>query len=490
MSTTIDRKAGVELAGQAIKAHLSGDLTGALALAVRGLAEFPGLEVTDSKRRVGKPFELLHARLTATLANQATGADFIQATVLAAPKVPVAQGVTMIDVTAAIRNKVESIGTAVPATTPDREAPGAGDAFGEPYNTITIHHSAAGGTRTSGTFKGDGTWPVMNRKGQHWSYSHSRGQRAGFYYLGATKGKTADAESIGWTALALRRAGYPVVIEIDDSGCAPLKVTPDRRSRRLDRKHAALRQERVEQVMGADEPVSAPPAIGTPEAPATTPTVLAAPEAAPVQELPAVPAPVTDVSAPLAPATDAELEAFYAEQTDEALLIMVASREPGALVAARTRFAELRSAVDTRNARPDTAPVVKVVQVAKAPAAARVRPVSAPPAPAVEVATEILDVESKLVVWIQATRATKATRRAINQKLMYMVTNRLGTKDNRPSTTVYTVKSANKFKVEVTIPAGVDRLIVAAKVTEIATSRVEGLEGVTTPAADKVDANA
>lgn len=478
---TDTRKAALKLAEVAMKAYKSTDFAEALRLAEQGQAEYPWLEITDGKGKTGKPFDVLAASAGRKVNDESAPmvdiSRAVRETVAEAPQTQVAPGVAMIDVTAAIRDKVASVGH--PTVVAEDQTPGAGPAFGEAYGTVTILHSAALGTRTRDTEKGDGTWGVMNREGQHWNHARRTGTRPGFYFLGATKGKTADEVSIGWTALALRRAGFNVVTEIDNTGCKPLTVTADRRSRRLDRKYAALRQQRVEQIMGADEPVSAPPA--TDSAPVSAPPAVAPVSAPPATDSAPVSAPVPDVSAPLAPATDAELEEFYARQTDEALLIMVAAGEPNALIAARARFAELRSAADTRDARPVSAPPAKVVQVTPAPAPVKaVRPVSAPPAPAVEV-TDIRDEETTLVLWVQAERATKATRRELNRALMYRVNNRIGQKDNRPSTSVYTVKAENKFKVQVNIPAGVDVLQVTAKITEIA-DKVTGLKGMTTAA--------
>jgi hypothetical protein len=341
----------------------------------------------------------------------------------------------------------------------DRQ-PGAGAAFGEAHRTVTINHTPLKGTWVSGTEKGDGTWDVMTSSGQRWSYN--RVQKV--YYLGRSAGYAADLVRIGWAALALRRAGFSVVYEIDDSAAPVKKISAAARNRHYECQFAARRQQRVTAGVGSDEPVSAAPA-----------QVAAAP--APVAPVSVAPVPVRPVSAqpvsvPRPPVSAPPIIALpdYVSMSDDLLLAAMLSGELSAVAEVRARM--------SRNA----AAVVAPVSAAPAQTVADVRPVYAPPA--VELPEHVLVNEQTAEYWLACELrggAMKTAAYELRQKINRMVTSRFGERGDRPQVSVYRARKAIALCVRLTYaPDGVDVRELIGKTLE-ASTRVVGVGSVREP---------
>ena len=130
-----------------------------------------------------------------------------------------------------------------------------------------------------------------------------------------------------------------------------------------------------------------------------------------------------------------------------------------------------------------TAPPAVLVPLQQTPEQSSVAaaPVAGLPVP------DVRDTESHLTVWIQATNVTNDTRRGLNQALTHQLVAKSGTKDNRPSTLTKRHRGENKFEVQVTIPAGIDRTHVM-NLLRIIASNTPLLHGLTTPVMQTVDA--
>lgn len=165
------------------------------------------------------------------------------------------------------------------------------------------------------------------------------------------------------------------------------------------------------------------------------------------------------------------IDPFAGLSIDE-LLVKVAEQVPGALEAARERLDAPLSADGPEQVRPVTAPPAMLVPVPVAPVTV---PTAMDPA-------DIRDEETQLEVWVLTANVSKDARRGLNQALMRRVVWQSGEKGNRPSTTVTTHKTDRKFRVVVTVPAGVDRTKVANLLAMVAADTSLGLHGLTTPA--------
>lgn len=437
--------------------------------------------------------------------------EIIAAAVAAAPKAQAAPGVTVIDVTVGVRA----------AAKPDDETYGAGPAYGDlpAHGKLTVVHNASQGTVLLGTQPGDGHRQVFGSRGQRWGWN--RGKKLS--YLPRTEGQSADVERIRNAVLAARRGGWDVdKVIIDDSGTKPLKMTAARRTRHTETKYAAARQTRVEPKADddADEVTQAPytpPAVvfvqdSDFDVPGVSPAIAALcrqgefdddTEPFVDEDTPPMPAPEAPADDPatffhgldhatlmrralegdpggmaevvrraslglLLPPAPEPVDPFAGKTLDE-LLDLVAKGVPGALDAAKAKLTDHGAVED-------------------------VRPVTAPPAVTVPVrvaqtvVTDIRSEASELVVWILAANTSKDTRRGLNRALMQRVSWKSGEKDNRPTTKTTTHREASKFKVTVTVPAGVDRQHVMNLMTMVADDRSLHLHGITTPAVELVDA--
>lgn len=399
--TTAQSTAGMLLAQRAMLADAAGDLVGALEIAQAGLIDFPGL-LTSKKDSNGTVlqtiavFETLVRKLNVKLAAQAETvgdaaeeaqpvAETVAAVIAEAPAVQVAPGVHVIDVTAAIRDKAESIGSSVPTVVPagtlaqlrEVTADGSlqrewfeGPALNGPSRGKLVVRHTKDGTHIEGTSTGDNHRAVMGSQGQRWNYSQGMKRS----YLNSSKGYFADVQRICWAALALRMAGWDVEIAIDNTGCVAKKLSANTRSTRLSRlfecKRKALAQQRVEE--GADseddddsvEPVSAVPVSAVP--------VSAVPvSAAPVSAVPVSAPAVVQVPDPVAATFD------YANLDD---MVLLARAMDGDMVAAM-RVQE-RMAGAAASVAPVSAVPVSVAPVSPAPTAPKLveTPVSAVPA--------------------------------------------------------------------------------------------------------------
>lgn len=477
--TDAQRTEALKLVQQVRTTEKSGNLGTALQMAIHGGARFPGLTLTQGNETV-EPFPALETRIRRNL--DAERAATVTATVtVAVPEAPPAASPEMAPQERFVVGHVAAPVSAPPSATPEVDdtpedkKPGEGLAFGPAYGTLTINHSAEKGTWIEGGAKHDGTGDVMTSQGQRWNYSRA----AKVYYLGRSKGQTADMIRIGWAALALRRSGRNVEYNISNVGCTPLKVTSDRRNRHLEVKYVAQRQRPVQPGVGSDEPVSAPPAdtaeVPEPIRPAD-PVEVSVEVTEPVQE--SVTEPVQD----------------FSDMTDEGLLVLVSQGDVNALRGARQRFAALRTSlmeamIQVEESAPRVAPVVAPVQAVRpvsAPPARRVAPPVAAPEAEVDVRTE----ESQVELWISAVNTRRTVARELRQALMHNVTHKLGSTGNRPQPSVYTLKSERKFKVTVQVPAGIDRNAVIARVTLVAGRADLSLLGLTTPAVVAVEDDA
>lgn len=492
--------ATTEIMQRIIAANAAKDFTLMLALAEAGVQQYPGAVVVKPDGARVKPFEVSAQLARDGLAAAGSVAARVTAAVVAAaPKTPVAPGVTVIDVTAGVKAAAAVV-----------ETYGAGPAYGDlpAHGTLTFRHTAARGTYLEGNVPGDGHRQVFGSRGQRWSLTRDKKTS----YLGGSRGKTADVERIRNAAEAGRKGGWNVVAgpdTIDDTDAKPLTISPARRQRHTETRYAAMRQTRVEPTADVDEaddeaykPVSAVPGI-SPGIVALVaeghfdddePLSDAPVSAVPVSAVPVSAAPVlyrdmdnetlmqhvTSGKASAAaemmrrltqPAAAPEPVDPFANDTLDELLTKVSDGVPGALDAARERMSQ-PTTVNAERDRPVTAPPAMLVPV-QAPTAAN---------------TDIRAEESHLTVWVLAEDVSKATRRGLNQALMNRVSHRSGEKGNRPTTTTTTHKGESKFQVVVTVPAGVDRQHVTNLLTMVATDRSLKLCGFTTPAAETVNA--
>ena len=77
---------------------------------------------------------------------------------------------------------------------------------------ITIRHTHEAGTLIEGSGKGDGVWEVLRDQRRNWKYSRNVG-----LYLGQSRDKAAKTWVINAAAEALRKAGFEVAVEVDES---------------------------------------------------------------------------------------------------------------------------------------------------------------------------------------------------------------------------------------------------------------------------------
>lgn len=485
-------------------------------LAEQGLRKFPDAEITGGDGKKFNPFNgALDQAHSLMQAHQSTAAKVVEAVVAAAPKAQAAPGVTVIDVTAGVR------AAANVATDDDvRMLRGPGTALGDlpAHGTLTVHHNADKGTWISGNVPGDNIRQVLGSglSGQHWSLSADKKRS----FLGRSRGFNADMERIGNTTWALRRAGWNVEHDIDNTGTKPLKISQDRRARHSETYYAASRQQRVEPKAAADvakpvEQVEVPgvhPGIVALAAeghfdddePFTEEAEVAAPVAAPVAAVPVAYQDMdmgqlfTEISAGRASAArvlmDRLLEQFpvltktftpepepepvdpFAGDSDDELLVKVSKRVPGAMAAMQERISGGKPS--KQPTRPVSAPSAVAMPV---------QPVTVPVAvPVTSTTPDVRGEDTTVTVWIQAQSTNNETRRGLNQALYRDLVLKSGTKGNRPETRTARFRGENKFRVDITVPAGVDRAHVTNLLTMIANRQDLRLGGLTTPAAQEL----
>jgi hypothetical protein len=97
---------------------------------------------------------------------------------------------------------------------------------------LTITHTREDGTLIDGTERGDGTNVVLKANG--WRFS----RQLGGWYVPQSRDRAAKAWKINATADALREAGYPVEVTIDDTARPAAVVEADKIARQADRVEA------------------------------------------------------------------------------------------------------------------------------------------------------------------------------------------------------------------------------------------------------------
>jgi hypothetical protein len=95
---------------------------------------------------------------------------------------------------------------------------------------IVIAHTHAEGTLVHGTVRGDGTNLVITSVHDGWRFSHNLGTD-GAWYLPHSQDRNADRARIQRLAAALRDAGHPVEVDIDDTPRPTVAVEADRAER-------------------------------------------------------------------------------------------------------------------------------------------------------------------------------------------------------------------------------------------------------------------
>lgn len=89
---------------------------------------------------------------------------------------------------------------------------------------LHIVHTVDNGTIITGIKRGDGTRDVIGKPGQGWSWNRAEDQR----YLSQSRGFAANMVRIECAALALRAAGWPVEIDIDNVDVETEQVASER----------------------------------------------------------------------------------------------------------------------------------------------------------------------------------------------------------------------------------------------------------------------
>jgi hypothetical protein len=101
--------------------------------------------------------------------------------------------------------------------------------------TLTISHSAAEGTLITETSKGDGSIDALRAAGiRRWKWSRNIGS-GGAWYLPQSRDRDPNLSTINASADALRRAGFIVELDIDDTARSTADVEADRRVRAAER---------------------------------------------------------------------------------------------------------------------------------------------------------------------------------------------------------------------------------------------------------------
>jgi hypothetical protein len=98
--------------------------------------------------------------------------------------------------------------------------------------TLTIEHTAAGGTVLRNTAKGDGAAEALRAAGCRWRWSRNIGQ-AGAWYLPHSRDRAPSLGLIDQTATALRAAGFTVEVHIDATP-RPMEEAEAERAERMD----------------------------------------------------------------------------------------------------------------------------------------------------------------------------------------------------------------------------------------------------------------
>ena len=98
--------------------------------------------------------------------------------------------------------------------------------------TLTISHTHQGGTLAAGTTRGDGTGEILKAHRFRWS------RNLGAWYLPRSRDQFADQPAITSAADALRAAGHPVTVRIDDTPRDIAAVETDHAQRSTDRADA------------------------------------------------------------------------------------------------------------------------------------------------------------------------------------------------------------------------------------------------------------
>jgi Domain of unknown function (DUF3560) len=98
--------------------------------------------------------------------------------------------------------------------------------------TLTIEHTAAGGTVLLDTTKGDGAAEALRAAGGWWRWSRNIG-RSGAWYLPHSRDRAPSLGLIDQTADALRAAGFAVEVHIDATP-RPMEEAEAERSERMD----------------------------------------------------------------------------------------------------------------------------------------------------------------------------------------------------------------------------------------------------------------
>lgn len=451
------------LLAQTVSAKKAGNWHTMLVTAEQGMQQYPDWSAT-SNGQTGQPFALMaeQARkcLAAAVQRELSTAELIAEAVSAPPFIaPVAapRPPVMNPAAQAIRDALGQVSavpvsvrpvsarpvSVAPVSAPPKVElgcqPGGPLDGGISLGTITIWHNAEQGTRAT-CVKGDGTWDVMGKTGQHWNYTRAmrRGTDAlpGYYRLGNTKGFVPDMGRIDWATYALRAAGFAVVHQIDETGCAARVASQSRRSAVHEALWAAKRQTRVTPAMGSDEPVSGAPVSAQPVsvAPVSVQPVYVAPvSAAPVSAAPVSVQPVSAAPVSAAPFQAALPAAFFAAMSMQELISAVAQQVPGAMEYANIAFSGQAPA-----------PVVAVA------------PVSAPPA--VEIPVDVLESDSTLTLWVEVTGDRFKTIGSEFRSYMKVL---------EQGKHVYAKRQLGALKVDITVPAGVDRNAIRRTVNEV-----------------------
>jgi Domain of unknown function (DUF3560) len=98
--------------------------------------------------------------------------------------------------------------------------------------TLTIEHTAAGGTVLRETAKGDGAAEVLRAAGGWWRWSRAIG-RAGAWYVPHSRDRAPSLGLIDQTADVLRAAGFTVEVHIDATP-RPMEEAEAQRAERMD----------------------------------------------------------------------------------------------------------------------------------------------------------------------------------------------------------------------------------------------------------------
>ena len=102
--------------------------------------------------------------------------------------------------------------------------------------SLIIAHSAAEGTVVWGTSRGDGSAEILKTHRWRW------GRSLGAWYLPRTRDQRPNQVCIEQTAQALREAGFPVELDIDDRTRGAAAVEADRIARQQQRTHQLQEQ--------------------------------------------------------------------------------------------------------------------------------------------------------------------------------------------------------------------------------------------------------